>query len=230
MIGTKMKSMALRDLSIVLIMAILVTVLSVTIDTIDSLYGFFHIYGTSPVTKVFINFIFLLLAGLLWVTYRRWRETAKEQAELENIVDSISPDVLMVVDADDNIILCNASVKRMFGYDLDEVLYQKTELLFDRQSEPEQPHEILPVLEREGYHVGLGRGRKKNGQTTPLQILTGNLSGRGGAVLLLRDITEYKASVERMQRKTFQQEQLLGTARSSDGEPECERGIVSHRQ
>jgi len=230
MIGTKMKSMALRDLSIVLIMAILVTVLSVTIDTIDSLYGFFHIYGTSPITKLFINLIFLLLAGLLWVTYRRWRETAKKQAELENVVDSISPDVLMVVDADDNIILCDASVKRMFGYDLNEVVRQRTDLLFDREPEPEQLHEILPVLEREGFHVGLGRGRKKNGQTTPLQIITGNLPGQGGAVLLLRDITEYKASVERMERKTFQQEKLLETARHSDGEPECERGIVSHRQ
>jgi len=190
MIGTKMKSIALRDLSMVLIMAGLVTVLSLTIDTIDSLYRFFHFYGTSPVTKVFINLIFLLLAGLLWVTYRRWIETAKKQAELENVVDSISPDVLMVVDPADNIIMCDASVKRMFGYDLNEVVRQRTDLLFDRQSEPEQLHEKLPVLEREGFHVGLGIGKKKNGQTTPLQILTGNLPGQGGAVLLLRDITD----------------------------------------
>jgi len=202
LIATKMRSLALRDLSIVLIMAGFVTVLSVTIDTIDSLYRFFHIYGTSPITKLFINLIFLLLAGLLWVTYRRWRETAKKQAELENIVDSISPDVLMEVDSDGNIIMCNTSVKRMFGYDLNEVLYKKTDLLFDRQSEPEQLHGMLPVLEREGFNVGSGMGRKKDGTTIPLQILTGNLSGQGGAVLLLRDITDYKTSVGKMERKT----------------------------
>lgn len=213
MIVTKTKNRTLRDLLTVLIMIVLVTILSISIDFIDSLYSFFHIYVTSTITKLFINFTFLLLTGLLWVTYHRWRESAKKQAELESIVDSISPDALIVLDADENIIMCNASVKRMFGYNVDDVLYQKPDLLFDREPEPEQLHEMLPMLEREGFHVGSGMGRKKDGQTTPLQILTGSLSDRGGAVLLLRDITDYKTSVERMERKTFQQEQLLETAR-----------------
>jgi hypothetical protein len=46
-------------------------------------------------------------------------------------------------------------------------------------------------LKKEGFHIGLATGKKKNGVNIPLEIITGTLSG-GGAVLLIRDITERK--------------------------------------
>jgi len=193
----KTKNRELLDLLIVLILAVIFSIFSVSIHFIDRLYSFFYAYTSLPIAEFLINLVCLSLTGLLWLTYRRWREAAKKQEELEDIIESISPDVLMVVDPDSNIIMCNPSVKRMFGYKVDEVTNQKTDILyFDRRSEPNQRHETFDMLEREGFHVGLATGKKKNSETIPLEIIAGNLSDRRGAVLLLRDITERKKAEE----------------------------------
>ncbi len=193
----KTKNRQLVNLFIVLVTAVVFSIFSMSIDFLDRLYIFLNAYVGLPITKFLVNVIFLWLAGLLLLTYRRWRETARKQAELENVIESISPDALMVVDPDRNIIMCNTSMKRMFGYEVDEVINQKTDLLyFDRRSAPGQRHEIFDILESDGFHIGLATGKKKNGETIPLEIITGNLSGHCGAVLLLRDITERKQSEE----------------------------------
>lgn len=201
MLTIKMKSKTLAYLSIFLIITIVITIFSISFHLVGSLYSFLQTYIGIPIAEFLINSIFLLLSGLLWLTYRRWKQAAKKRVELENIVDSISPDVLMVVDRDMNIILCNASVKRMFGYEVDEVVNQKTGFLYlDRRSKPEQHYEIFHTLEQEGFHIGLATGRKKNGITMPLEVVAGKVSGRGGAVLLLRDMTEYKRAAQAQQK------------------------------
>ena len=194
------KNRELLDLSIVLIFSLIFTLFSISINFIDRLYRFFGTYTGLPLAEFLINISFLSLAGLLWITYIRWRKTAKRQAELENIISSISPDVFMVIDSDRNIIMCNATVKRMFGYQVDQVINQKIDLLyFDRRSDPEQRYEIFDILKRDGFHIGLATGKKKDGETIPLEIIAGNLSGSNGAVLLLRDITERERAEEALQ-------------------------------
>jgi PAS domain S-box-containing protein len=117
----------------------------------------------------------------------------KKKEELRNIIESINPDLLLVVDINRNIVMCNSSVKRMFGYSANEVVNQKTDMLyFDRRIDPTKRHEIFEVLKQEGFHLGLATGTKKNGETMPLEIISGRLSSGDGAVLLLRDITERK--------------------------------------
>jgi len=193
----KMKSRELFDLGIVLIVAAILSIFSISIHSIGKLYSFFNAYTNLPLAEFLINLSFLLLVGLLWITYIRWRKAAKRQVELENIISSISPDVLLVVDPERTIIECNNSLKRMFGYEVDEVIKQKADFLyFDRRSNPEYRHEIHEKLERNGFHIRLATGKKKNGETIPLEIITGNLSDRGGAVQLLRDITERKRAEE----------------------------------
>jgi PAS domain S-box-containing protein/putative nucleotidyltransferase with HDIG domain len=202
------KNKELLPLSMVLIVSIVLALLSVSISLTDRFYGFIEEYTYLPVGEFIIGGFFLALIGLLWLTYRRWRAADARQEELENIVDSINPDVLLVVDPDRNVVMCNPSVKRMFGYDVAEVVNQKTSMLyFDRRSKPDQPHEIFEALEKEGFHVGLATGKKKNSEELPLEIITGNLRCRGGAVLLLRDIRhrnrveqELKQSIEKLRR------------------------------
>jgi len=206
----KMKNRELGDLIIVLIMVAFFALFSISINFTDRLYDFFKAYTRLPVVEFLIGVIFLSLIGLFAVTYRRWRDAAKKQEELENIIDGINPDVLLVVDPDRNILMCNASVKRMFGYNIDEVVDQKTDLLyFDRRSNSGRLHEIFEALENEGFHVGLATGKKKNGQTTPLEIVTGNLSGRRGAVLLLRDITDRKQAEKKLKGSFHKVRRLL---------------------
>jgi PAS domain S-box-containing protein len=194
------KSRELLDLGIVLIVAAILSILSISIHTLGRLYSFVSVYTDLPLAEFLINVSFLSLAGLLWVTYIRWRKAAKRQAELENIISSINPDVLLVVDSDRTIIECNNSLKRMFGYEVNEVINHKTDFLYfewpSDQSNQDDWHEIYEKLNRNGFHIGSAIGKKKNGEAIPLEIITGNLSDRGGAVQLLRDVTERKRAEE----------------------------------
>jgi len=189
-----MKKRELLDLCIVLIVAAILSIFSMSIHTIGWLFSFFNAYTNLPLAEFLINVSFLSLTGLLWITYNRWRKAAKRQAELENIISSISPDVLLAVDSDRTIIECNDSLKRMFGYEVNEIINHKTDFLYfdwlSSESNSDDWHEMRDMLERDGFHIGLATGKKKNGETIPLEIITGYLSGRGGAVQLLRDITE----------------------------------------
>jgi PAS domain S-box-containing protein len=187
----KFKKRELFDLCTVLVAAITLAMFSISLRLIDRIYNFFAKFSTLPIAEFVINVGFLTLMGLLWLTYRYWREASKKAAELEKIVDSISPDVLVVVDPNRNILMCNRSIERVFGYSADEVINQKTEILyFDRRSDPRKGCEIFEALKGEGFHIGLATGKKKNGDTIPLEIITGRLSAGEAAVLLLRDITD----------------------------------------
>lgn len=194
-----MKNRGLLNLSIVLITSVIFALFNISVNFTDKLYSFLDTYTSFPIAEFLTNLVFLWLAGLLWLTYCRWRSATKTHAELDNIISSISPDVLMVVDSDRNITMCNASVKRMFGYEVDEVIDQKVDFICsDKPSETEHWHDIFETLKKDGFHIGSATGKGKNGETIPLEIITGDLSGRGGAVLLLRDITERKQAEEKL--------------------------------
>ncbi len=170
-----------------------VTLFGAAINFTDVMRAFFHRYSDLPFVVFLTNFLVIWLTVLLVVSYRRWRKEAVRNKELEDIIESISPDVLLVVDANRNILMTNASVTRMFGYTIDEVMRRKTDLLyFDRRRIPGSKHEIYDELEKQGFHIGWATGRRKDGRTFPLEIITGVLRIHGGGVLLLRDVTQRK--------------------------------------
>ena len=143
-----------------------------------------------PVVDSVQEILSLYLLGLLLVTYRLWRRAGRHEQELENVISSISPDTLLIADRERKIVMCNPSLQRMFGYAPVEILGRTTDVLYgDRRSSPHRYHEIFDELERAGYHLGLAQGRRRNGKTIPLEIVSAELSG-GGAVLLLRDISD----------------------------------------
>jgi PAS domain S-box-containing protein len=180
-------------LTMTLLIAAVVAGIGVAINFNQYLAGFFRPHAHQPLVQFLIQVLVVWMVVLLGVSYSRWRNVANRSAELEDIVDSINPDVLVVVDADRNILMSNATVTRMFGYSLHEVIDRKTDLLyFDRRSNTDQRHEIYDALEKEGFHVGWATGRRKDGSTFPLEIITGRLRYHGGSVLLLRDVTERK--------------------------------------
>jgi len=190
---SRTKNRELLNLSLVLIITIILTLFSLSIDFIDRIHKYLSVYSTLPISELLIKVLFIWLVLTLWVTYRRWREAETRQRELEDIISSINADILVVVDRDRNIIMCNASVKRVFGYEVNEVINRKIDLLYyDINSDASNSNKIADTLTRDGFSVGLATGKKKNGDTIPLEIITGNRSDQNGAVLLLRDITERK--------------------------------------
>ena len=208
--GMKVKNSALVHLSMVLIVTAIFTIFSMSLNFLDAFYGYLGEYSRLPIAELLINVVFLLLSGLLWVTYRRWQEAEREKKELEDVIDSISPDVLMVVDPDQNISMCNPSVKRMFGYEVNEVINQKTDFLYsNRQLDPKERNEtfdlLFDLLIKEGFQVEWATGKKKNGDPVHLEIVAGDLHHRGGAVLLLRDITERNRMEEELEKARVEQ-------------------------
>ena len=199
------KNRELLNLVIVLIAVFAFSVLSVSGHFVHRLSAFLSAYSTVPIGEFLINLGFLYLSGLLWLTYLRWREAANKRTQLENIIKSISPDVFLVVDPGENIVMCNASVKRVFGYEVDEVINRKTDVLYShKRSYQAQPHETSDMLERECFRLQFAVGRKKTGETIPLEIINGSLSGYPGAVLLVRDITE-RNQAEDVRRKAYEE-------------------------
>ncbi|MCX7010888.1 MAG: PAS domain-containing sensor histidine kinase [Kiritimatiellaeota bacterium] len=127
---------------------------------------------------------------LLIMAWLSWRDTRRREMELETIISSVSPDVLMVVNPDRTVRTCNPAVQKMFGYQPTEVIGKKTDLLYSDRRTSKDDSEIHDVLLKVGHHVGLATGRRKDGSPLPLEITTGKMISRGGAVIFVRDITE----------------------------------------
>jgi len=205
----------LTRIVIVIISIIFLMVFSLFVSLLDNFYGFFRDYSAFPISEIIINVSFILLLVLLIFTFHLWKNTEKELSELEDVIDSINPDVLLVVDSDRNIRMCSRMVKRMFGYSVEEITGQKTDkIYFDRRTDLSQKHEVYYALEREGFHIGIATGRKKDGGTIPLEIISGNLNSREGAVLLIRDISLRKRTEQVLKETETRHRILLNSIKS----------------
>ena len=196
-------------LVIILAVAFLTALFSVSIDLLDNLYWFFKDYAYFPLVEFMVHAIFLTLCGMMWLTYRRWQRAEKKRAELENVVDSIGSEVLMVVDQEDRVVRCNASVKRILGYRPEEILNRKTDLFFRKSPGP--PKDMPPdpgMFQNNGFTETLATGRIKDGSEIPLEVVAGELTAGGGAVLLLRDISE-RVAAEAQLRNSYRKLHVL---------------------
>jgi PAS domain S-box-containing protein len=209
----------------VLLSALLISVclasLGVAINFHRRLGTFFEPHARMPWVQFLTLFLMAWVAALLLLAYSRWRRVAIRNQELEDIVSSISPDVLLIVDAERNILMANAAVTRMFGHEIEEVLGRKTDVLYsDRRSSPGSGREVYEALEREGFHVGAAQGVRKSGAPFPLEIITGIMRRHGGGVLLLRDITERRQAEENLaqsQQRIRQMEKMEAVGRLAGG-------------
>ena len=174
-----------RDIWIAIALAIsfalyhlLTTLLGDWVEREDALY------------QVLSNGMMLWIFGLLWISYRRWSEAGRNRAELHAIMRSITTEAIVLVDPQRVIRDCNDAVARLFGLSPDEIVGQRTDALYgDRRGVMGPPSDIRRALDERGFHIGRATGRHANGQTFPLEISTAVLKGRGGAVLVMRDIT-----------------------------------------
>ena len=191
----------LVDLFLAFGIAVALFLLNLVINFGDAIHGFFAVHARMQISLVLVNFLFLWLAVLLVLAFFRWREATRQQVELEDVISSISPDALLVVNPGRTIVMCTSAVRRLFGYEESEVLHKKTDMLYhDRRKNRQHPHEIYEALEKDGFHVGTATGRRKDGSTMPLEIIAGDLRNRGGVVLLLRDMTERQRMDEHRRR------------------------------
>jgi diguanylate cyclase (GGDEF)-like protein len=65
------------------------------------------------------------------------------------------------------------------------------------------PDEIRDSLNKIGFHVGQATGRKRTGETFPLEIMTALLKGSEGVVVVIRDITERMQTEEKIRQMAY---------------------------
>ena len=171
--------------------------------------SFFAAYTAFPVAVVTLNILFFWLLFLLWVAYRQWHLSIKSEKELERVLKSISPDALLVINRDREITMCSGQIQSMFGFSEYDLVGQKTDTLyFDRRLHGTKG-EIAARLESVGFHVGYATGKRRDGKTFPLEVVTGTIPLREGAVILLRDITERRRMEDALRESEIRFEQFM---------------------
>lgn len=189
------------NLALIVTLTISVAFLAIAVNLSDRIQAFLDSYSHLGNFQLYANGVLLYLAGLLWLVYRGWIRALRKQEELEDIILSIHPDVLLVVDAEDRILMCNGSVTRMFGYTAKEMTGRSTELLqLEAISEEKAGRGFYERVEKEGFFKGLATGKTTSGETVPIELIAVRLRRSPGKVLLLQDISERRKAEEEIRK------------------------------
>ena len=199
----------IRHLWYAITIALLLAAYRLSAAMMEPLRAFFRTFTSLPVAEYVTNFFFFWLLGLLWLAYRDWTRALDQERELRRILASIAPDSLLLVSPDCRIMMCSETVQSMFGYRTDELLGKPTSMLYaDRRATPKN-HDVHRALETVGFHIGEGLGTLKDGRQIAIEIVTSELKGGHGAVVLIRDISVRKAMEQDLNEYRHRLEELV---------------------
>lgn|GEM_PF-2987265 len=140
-----------------------------------------HFDFSLPSARVYVDSVSVLLAVCLCATFVQYRRAMAREAALTDIINSISPDVLLVLGPDRRVVLCNRAVKRMLGYDESEVRGRECDfVVFAEPRALAAPPLLLTGLAAEGFRICSAEGKAKHGGSVPLEVIAGHLRGSEG--------------------------------------------------
>jgi PAS domain S-box-containing protein len=134
--------------------------------------------------------------------------TAKTMTEALLSTDLLEtlPDAIVAVDRDGTIVQVNSQAQELFGYDPDELIGQKVELLVPESYRRQHHHHRetfaeTPRTRRMGADLDL-YGRRRNGSEFPVEISLSPVSTESGTFVLsaIRDISDRKRIAEELRR------------------------------
>ncbi|QHI68292.1 PAS domain S-box protein [Tichowtungia aerotolerans] len=188
-------------------MVIILTIYRLLISVVTHLRLFQDITDYQRHTQGLATFLLVLMMGLLWMAYRQWQNIIHERDQLETILASIGPDMILAVDHNDRILRCGGAVEQMSGYTPDELIGKKAGLLYHDRRIDGQGYEIQSALEQTGFYMGYTTGRTRNGEDYLLEMQTSRLTSQaGGAVVILRNLDERQRARVQLQRRIRMEE------------------------
>ncbi|HEX3870339.1 MAG TPA: PAS domain S-box protein, partial [Pirellulales bacterium] len=124
-------------------------------------------------------------------------QTAWSQKSFQSLVEA-TPDALVIIDRQGTIVLVNSQTEKLFGYHRDELLGQAVEILVpDHLRREHVGHRDRFLNEPSTRPMGRGlelAGRRKDGQTFPVEISLSPLETEQGSMVVstIRDISDRK--------------------------------------
>lgn len=167
---------------------------------------------------VFRSIIFLsigvVVAVLSDVINKKDKELIKSEEKFRSVSDS-AVDGIITTDNHGNIVLFNSSLKRIFGYSLDEIKGQNVTMLMpDRYKKDFETK--LRNFNSTGTHELNGKtfesiGLKKNGEEFPFEISVATWGSKNDpyTTSIIRDVTDRKITEQKLQRSINEKEMLL---------------------
>jgi PAS domain S-box-containing protein len=206
-----------RDLWLAVGIILPLILYNLTVNFQEPVRGYVNHLGEFPLITLITNSLFIWSMGLLWIAYRRWSESSKREAEFSDILSSTGPELVMVVDPQRRILMCNDSVGEIFGYDVEEVVNLNANVLYEEGNTDRRMNaDAYETLKKAGFHRGEATGKKKNGELVTLEVITTPLKQHEGLVVLIQDITERKNAEQKLsqakedaERANRSKEQLL---------------------
>jgi PAS domain S-box-containing protein len=134
--------------------------------------------------------------------------SAKTMAQVLLSTDLLEtlPDAVVAVDHDGTIVQVNSQAQELFGYDRDELIGQKVEMLVPESYRRQHQHHRenfsqTPKTRRMGADLDL-YGRRRNGSEFPVEISLSPVSTKNGEFVLsaIRDISDRKRIAEELRR------------------------------
>src|SRR5580704_14355842 len=132
--------------------------------------------------------------------------TTVAEALLSSDLLETLPDAIVAVDGEGTIVQVNSQAQGLFGYNRDELIGQKVEMLVPESFRHKHHHHRenyaeAPKTRRMGAELDL-YGRRRNGTEFPVEISLSPVSAENGTFVLsaIRDISDRKRIAEELRR------------------------------
>ena len=162
---------------------------------------------------IFIS-IGIVVAILSDIINKKDIELSKSEEKFRSVSDS-AVDGIITTDKNGGIILFNSSLKRIFGYDLDEIKGQNVTMLMPDRYKKDFETKLQNFIST-GTHELDGKtfesiGLKKNGAEFPFEISVGTWGSKNDpyTTSIIRDVTDRKITEQKLQKSIKEKEMLL---------------------